>query len=69
MSGGKLDSKDVMNYSAPKGPKGIDDPAGPGLHGVNRGITNGPKDANVGQGGKPGLGGNNYGNCGTQGRY
>lgn len=61
------DTKDVMNYSSPQGPKGIMDPKGPGLHGANRGTTNGPNQAG-GQGGAPGLGGTNRG-CGSQGRY
>jgi hypothetical protein len=31
--GGKPEKKDVMNYKPPVGPKGIDDPESPGLHG------------------------------------
>lgn len=31
------DQKDVMNYKPPVGPKGINDPHSPGLHGTNHG--------------------------------
>lgn len=62
------DTKDVMNYSPPMGPKGIMDPKSPGLHGTNQGNTNGP-DSGGSHGGSPGIGGTNRGNCGSQGRY
>jgi hypothetical protein len=62
------ETKDVNNYRPPQGPKNIMDPKSPGLHGANRGTTNGPDSAG-GQGGSPGLGGKNHGNSGSQGRY
>jgi len=31
------DTKDVMNYKPPVGPKTINDPKSPGLHGTNHG--------------------------------
>lgn len=62
------DTKDVMNYKPPYGPKNITDPQSPGLHGANFGITNGPDTAGS-RGGEVGLGGKNRGNCGSQGRY
>jgi hypothetical protein len=34
--GGKLDPKPI-DYSPPQGPKGINDPKTPGLHGTNHG--------------------------------
>lgn len=63
-------TKDVNNYQAPQGPKGIMEPQSPGLHGVN----NGPGGVQGGEerlqrGGSPGLGGVNHGCCGSQGRY
>lgn len=36
-SGGQQTPRDVRNYSAPVGPKNINDPKGPGLHGDNCG--------------------------------
>jgi len=42
MSGGNKTSKDVNNYQPPCGPKNINDPQSPGLHGKNHGIVNGP---------------------------
>jgi hypothetical protein len=68
MSGGKQSPKDVMNYSPPKGPTNINDPQSPGLHGTNQGDRNRPV-APGGHSGSPGLGGENYGCCGSQGRY
>ena len=62
------DTKDVMNYKPPQGPKNIMDSKSPGLHGANRGTTNGPNQAG-GQGGAPGIGGTNHGNRGSQGRH
>lgn len=35
--GGKPIVKDVPNYSPPQGPKSVDDPKSPGLHGDNHG--------------------------------
>lgn len=70
-SGGCCHPKDVMNYSPPVGPKGINDPKGPGLHGSNQGNTNGPDSAGS-RGGSVGIqsgGGKNHGNCGSQGSY
>lgn len=62
------DTKDVNNYKPPQGPKNINDPHSPGLHGSNKGITNGP-DNGGSHSGSPGLGGTNHGCCGSQGRY
>ncbi len=56
---------DVMRYAPPQGPKGINDPQGPGLHGHNCGQagTQGPyATRGDGSSGRPGLGGTNYGN-------
>jgi hypothetical protein len=62
------ETKDVMNYSPPQGPKNIMDPKSPGIHGVNHGIGNGCEyDGRAS--GSPGLGGKNHGNSGSQGRY
>lgn len=36
-SGGVTSAKEIANYSPPKGPSGINDPKGPGLHGTNHG--------------------------------
>lgn len=62
------ETKDVMNYKPPTGPKGIMAPQSPGLHGSNAGNTNGP-DRGGSHSGSPGLGGTNHGCCGSQGRY
>jgi len=62
------ETKDVNNYSPPCGPKNINDPHSPGLHGKNQGTTNGP-DSPGRESGSPGLGGTNHGCCGSQGRY
>jgi hypothetical protein len=62
------DTKDVCCYSPPQGPKNINDPQSPGLHGKNYGTQNGPDNA-ARESGRPGLGGTNRGNCGSQGRY
>lgn len=35
-NGGRIDPK-PMDYSPPQGPKGINDPQTPGLHGTNHG--------------------------------
>jgi hypothetical protein len=69
-SGGCMpgDAKDVMGYQPPIGPKGINDPKAPGIHGVNSGNTNQPSF--LSSGGRPGLaGGINHGCCGSQGKY
>lgn len=55
-------------YSPPQGPKGIMEPQSPGLHGQNYGIQNGP-DRGGPHSGRPGLGGDNHGCCGSQGKY
>lgn len=62
------DTRDVMNYSPPKGPKGIMDPKSPGIHGSNYGNQNGP-DRGGSHSGSSGIGGTNHGCCGSQGRY
>jgi hypothetical protein len=67
-SGGVTSSKDVMNYSPPQGPKGIMEPQQPGLQGASAGTTNRPTSVD-GHSGSPGLGGKNFGCCGSQGRY
>lgn len=36
-NGGRVDTKDVMNYKPPVGPKSINDAKSPGLHGTNHG--------------------------------
>ncbi len=72
MAGGNITGKDVMNYSPPVGPKGVNDPQSPGLSG---GVNNGPEGSQGGgerlqHGGRPGLsGGINHGCCGSQGKY
>jgi hypothetical protein len=62
------DTRDVNNYSPPQGPRNIDDPKSPGLHGENKGNTNGP-DRGGSHSGSPGLHGVNHGCCGSQGKY
>jgi hypothetical protein len=72
MPGGVKTTRDVQNYAAPQGPKNINDPAGPGLHGHNCGPggVQGPYDSRGdGSSGSPGLGGTNHGSSGTQGRH
>jgi hypothetical protein len=61
------DTKDVMNYKPPYGPKGITRGNAVGLGGKNQGITNGPDSAG-GESGSPGLGGK-VRPGGSQGRY
>lgn len=61
------ETKDVMNYQAPYGPKNIMDAKSPGLHGKNQGTKNGPDKAGA-ESGRPGLGGTVMG-CGSQGRF
>lgn len=61
------ETKDVMNYKPPYGPKGIMRNPAPGLGGSNSGNTNRPTSTS--DSGSPGLGGTNRGNCGSQGRY
>ena len=69
-SGGVMpgQTKDVMNYCPPQGPKNIMDPKSPGLHGSNHGNENGP-DMGGSHSGSPGIGGTNHGNSGSQGRH
>src|SRR6266849_10755065 len=62
------DTKDVRNYQPPMGPKNIMDPKSPGIHGMNHGIGNGC-EYDTAKSGSPGLGGTNYGCCGSQGKY
>lgn len=61
------DTKDVMNYAPPWGPKGIMAGNSVGLHGRNSGNANRPTATS--DGGNPGLGGKNHGCCGSQGKY
>lgn len=70
MKGGILpgDTKGVMNYKEPQGPKNINDRCSPGIHGENHGNENGP-DMGGRHSGMPGIGGTNHGNKGCQGRY
>src|SRR5260370_1205292 len=44
-SGGVVRAGDVNDYQRPLGPKNINDTKGPGLHGKNHGVTNGPDHA------------------------
>jgi hypothetical protein len=62
------ETKDVMNYKPPQGPKGIMDPKSPGLHGRNAGNIN-SSDSGGSHSGSPDLGGTNHGCCGSQGKY
>lgn len=61
------DTKDVMNYMPPQGPKNIMDAKSPGLHGVNSGTTNRPTSLQAG--GTAKTPGTNCHHCGSQGRY
>lgn len=63
-SGGVKSAKDVMNYSAPKGPTNINDPKSPGIHGDGHGMARCPT-ASRGSG-HVGIGGTNHGNKGSQ---
>lgn len=67
-TGGVKSARDVMNYKPPQGPKGIMDRPAPGLRGDKFGNTNGPDRAGKSSG-SAGLGGDNCGKCGSQGRY
>ena len=69
--GGITSAKDVRNYQPPVGPKGINDPQSPGIHGANSGMdgSQGSTHDALQKGGRPGLGGVNHGCCGSQGRY
>jgi hypothetical protein len=70
-SGGVKSTRETQGYQAPRGPKNINDPAGPGLHGHNCGPggTQGPyATRGDGTSGSVGLGGTNHGTAGTQGR-
>lgn len=61
------DTRDVMNYSPPVGPKGIMDPKSPGLHGSNHGLDQ-RQNSGGSHSGSPGLGGTVHG-CGSQGKF
>lgn len=61
------DTKDVMGYAPPQGPKGIMAGNTVGLHGKNSGNANRP--TSTADDGSPGIGGTNHGCCGSQGRY
>lgn len=61
------DTKDVMNYRPPAGPRNIMDPKSPGLHGVNSGTANRPTSAQTG--GTSKTPGQTVRHCGSQGRY
>ena len=65
-NGGQMPVRDVRNYAAPQGPKGIMQ-SGPGLHGSNSGNTRQPTGKS--SSGSPGIGGTNHGCCGSQGRH
>lgn len=69
--GGITSGKDVMRYAPPQGPKGINDPQSPGIHGANSGMdgSQGSTHDALQKGGSVGLGGINHGCCGSQGRY
>lgn len=69
LCGGVLpgETMDVMNYKAPQGPKGINDPQGPGLHDDRPGTTNRPMEGHR-HSGSPGIGGTVH-HCGTQGKH
>lgn len=66
-NGGQVPVRGVNNYAPPQGPKNITDPAGVGLHGDNMGQARRPSGGQ--SSGKPGIGGENLGCCGTQGKY
>jgi hypothetical protein len=70
-SGGVTSARDVMGYSPPVGPKNINDPKGPGLHGHNCGPCGTQEASSISTdrlSGGPGNGGTNHGNGGSQGR-
>ncbi len=62
----------MTGYSPPQGPTNINDPCGPGLHGGNcgnKGEQNDREPDNDGDersSGRPGIGGTNHGNRGSQ---
>ena len=62
------ETKDVMNYSPPVGPKGIMSNERPGLGGSNHGNDQ-RQNSGGSHSGSPGIGGTNHGCCGSQGRY
>lgn len=70
--GGDMPTRDVHNYSPPKGPTNINDSKGPGIHGDNCGNVGEQNDSSSGNdeqsSGSPGIAGTNYGNCGSQQR-
>jgi hypothetical protein len=61
--------KDVMGYRPPQGPKNINDPKSPGLHGKNFDYCGSQEQPSLRSqsSGSPGIGGD--GNCCSQGRY
>ena len=66
--GGETTARDVRDYKPPQGPSNINDPKGPGLHGDNYGNcgSQGPSGATARERGRPGLGGENKTNKGSQ---
>ncbi len=64
-------TRDVNNYSPPQGPKNINDPQSPGIHGANSGTdgSQGSRSDALQKGGSVGIGGINHGCCGSQGRH
>lgn len=62
-SGGVTQAKPLA-YSPPQGPTNINDPKGPGLHGENHG--HGQQCTPGRSVGRPGIGGANHGNRGSQ---
>ena len=65
--GGQPIKRDVMNYAQPQGPRfggGMHTEPGGGTKGETLGEMPGQEFT-----GSPGLGGDNCGNCGTQGKY
>lgn len=63
-NGGNVGERDVMGYAPPTGIKNQTN--SPGLGSDNFG--NGQKPSGSKVGGSVGLGGKNYGNCGSQGK-
>lgn len=68
-SGGIKSSKDVHAYAEPRGPRNINDPKSPGLHGQNFGYcgSQGEGSLHSETSGGSGLGGST--GCCTQGRH
>jgi hypothetical protein len=62
--------RSTMGYKPPVGPTSINDQKAPGIDGpASRCGTQGPKAGPMGSSGSVGLGGENRGKSGTQGRY